>query len=371
MSQESMRTLNTQTLIGFTDVRGTAWHYREALQGEEPNHYPGAIPVEDVLRRLFNWKAQEYTVEGIPLSVDADTMRHVEAARDASMRGDWSGVQDALDEIAAVEAQRINDQSRKSIIRPDTRAMLGVFRRGSYSIHDYEQWLIRNAEDILDGSGLGIGSALLIRGGRVAGVQYELPETKDAFGIKHRPFLGQATSLDGSLASTYQTGTQIWVCDNTMYAGLREQDAKRLKVYHSKNSLDRIEDVRAALEIVVAVEDDFSEKVDKLLHEPVTPQRFDSWVDLYVGMAKAKEMEGRALTFATEKAGKLITLWNSDERVQPWAGTAYGVLAAANTYEHHFAGVRGATRVDRNAERVVMGKVADMDHYALQLLARV
>jgi len=28
------------TLIGFTEQRGHAWHYRAGAQGEEPNHYP-------------------------------------------------------------------------------------------------------------------------------------------------------------------------------------------------------------------------------------------------------------------------------------------------------------------------------------------
>ena len=46
MSQESQEWLNNMTLIGFTDHREKAWHYQEALQGEEPNHYPEAVPVD-------------------------------------------------------------------------------------------------------------------------------------------------------------------------------------------------------------------------------------------------------------------------------------------------------------------------------------
>jgi len=53
MSQETMSWLNSMTLIGNTDARGNAWHYRAAEQGAESNHYTGAIPVVDVQRRLF------------------------------------------------------------------------------------------------------------------------------------------------------------------------------------------------------------------------------------------------------------------------------------------------------------------------------
>ena len=60
-----------------TAHRGTAWHYRRDLQGEEPNHYPGPIPVADVARRLFDWQA-----ESRPLAVerpaDAMTMTHLD-----------------------------------------------------------------------------------------------------------------------------------------------------------------------------------------------------------------------------------------------------------------------------------------------------
>ena len=58
MSRETLHNLNTNTLIGFADKRGTAWHYRAEAQGDESNHYPGAIPVSDVQRRLFSWHAQ-------------------------------------------------------------------------------------------------------------------------------------------------------------------------------------------------------------------------------------------------------------------------------------------------------------------------
>ena len=35
MSRETLQHLNTKTLIGNTDARGTAWHYRAEEQGAE------------------------------------------------------------------------------------------------------------------------------------------------------------------------------------------------------------------------------------------------------------------------------------------------------------------------------------------------
>lgn len=62
MSKETISDLNIYTLIGNTDARGHAWHYRADEQGEESNHYPGPIPIGDVRRRLFDWQAQSRAV---------------------------------------------------------------------------------------------------------------------------------------------------------------------------------------------------------------------------------------------------------------------------------------------------------------------
>ena len=62
MSRETMKWLNSNTLIGYTSKRGSAWHYRADLQSAEPNHYPGPVPVEDVRRRLFGWEAESREV---------------------------------------------------------------------------------------------------------------------------------------------------------------------------------------------------------------------------------------------------------------------------------------------------------------------
>ena len=43
MSRETLNWLNTNTLIGFTDKRGNAWHWRAQEQDGASNHYPGPI----------------------------------------------------------------------------------------------------------------------------------------------------------------------------------------------------------------------------------------------------------------------------------------------------------------------------------------
>lgn len=82
MSRETLTHLNTQTLIGFTDERGHAWHYRAEEQRTEPNHYPQAVPVPDVHRRLFHWSPVEAEISANVITADG-----VETFHDPTRKG--------------------------------------------------------------------------------------------------------------------------------------------------------------------------------------------------------------------------------------------------------------------------------------------
>src|SRR5262249_4642790 len=154
MSRETLTHLNTNTLIGYTDARGTAWHYRAEEQGVESNHYPGPIPVADVERRLFGWQAVSRPV-AVEVPADLSTMTQVDDQGDP-MR--WRVVED-----------------RQAICRSDTHAVMGIFAEG-YAMHQYREWLLTTVADILDDD-LSISSAGLLRGGAVAWVEVSVPES--------------------------------------------------------------------------------------------------------------------------------------------------------------------------------------------------
>lgn len=331
MSNETLTDLNTNTLIGYTDKRGKAWHYRAQDQGVEPNHYEGAIPVADVRRRLFGWKALEADITATALTSD--------------------GV------ITAT------DPNRKAIVRSDTADILGVFKSG-YQVHDYDEWLISNVENILDAD-LAIGSAGLLKKGAVAWVQVEMEDTVEVEGVEFRPFLTAATSLDGSLATTYLTGAQVVVCDNTLSVAMGDY-AQRFKVRHSVNSLKRLGEAREALNIVHKTADAFAEAVGELTRTTVTDSDWYRFLEAHAPIEKdgPKATETRRQRLRDE----LNQLYRHDERVAPWQGTAYGVLSAVNTHTHHLRQVRGASRVERNMERAVKGGVDKLDAETLKTL---
>lgn len=346
MSRESDRWLNRMTLIGNTDKRGTAWHYRAVLQGPESNHYAGPIPIEDVRRRLIGWQLQQGTISSCVITEDG--------------------------------ADVYEDPNRLSVIRPrgafgpdDQGEILGTFRRG-YRIHQYDEWLLGGLAQILDQSAgeLVIESAGLLRRGAVAWVQIAMPETMNVEGVEFRTHITAATSADGTLATGFVAGNQEVVCDNTLHAAWVERDARSIKIRHTSGSLTQIHRVRDALELVYAEADAFSAEIRELVATTVTDRQWAAFLDAHTPVP-SKPGAGR--TVAEKHRSELSALWATDERVSPWTGTAWGVLQAVNTHRHHLSRVSGgdAKRGERNMANVVKGITAREDLAAIRQLQGV
>jgi phage/plasmid-like protein (TIGR03299 family) len=330
MSAETRTTLATQTLIGMTENRGNAWHWRKG----DDNHYAGPVPEGDVIDRLFNWSAVTGEVTATALT-DTGVLRST-----------------ATD--------------KKAVMHSQTGQILGI-HGSTYRVHQYRDWLLTNVSTLLDTSDLVIGTAGVLQGGRKAWVQIELRETLDVKGEKYRPFLTAATSHDGSMATSYVTGVTRVVCDNTLSAALRRPDTK-FKVRHSTNSLSKIGQARDALGIVYEVADNFAAEVADLTSQVVTDTQWADFVAAYTAGTGTSE---RSKSMAENKARELYGLWNNDVRVAPWKGSAYGVLQAVNTYGQHSRTVKGMARSERNMLNAINGATFKEDQAALDLLATV
>ena len=338
MSTETLEYLRDNTRIGFTDKRGPAWHAARGADGEYRNHFPGAVPIEEVTRLL------DYPLGEGSISITVLTPEGVTS---------------------------FIDPSRKAVVRLDTMDAFGIFSQSGYKIHPPKEWLVDNLDLILHGE-LAVGGCGLLKGGRQAFVQAELPETREAAeGIKHRPFLTAATSHDGTLATTYLTGTTVVVCDNTLSAALYEKGTGKVKIRHSRNSLNRIGDVRQNLGLVVEqVGDEFDRQVAELTSNLVTDAQWKAMVQVLTNPT-GKELEGRGRTMAENKERELNRLYNYDERVAPWKGNGFGVLTAVNTYVHHIQTVKGMERAERNLSRMVTSDFQALDSNTLALLNKV
>jgi len=328
---ETAEWYNTQILVGFTEKRGHAWHYKANLQGAEPNHYPKAIPVGDVHRRLFQWKAEKQPI--------------------------------FLLENSKIEMIPKIIPNRAAITRSDTGEVFGIFSDG-YSVHQYDEWLVKNLANIIDDD-IAIGSAGLLKSGGVAWVSLEMPENIEAVkGFKIRPHLLATTSHNGTISTTYKQVTTFVVCDNTYEQAMGEQNPE-FRIRHSKFSAMRIQSARDALKIVHGMTDDMVRHIKSLAETQVSEKHFEMVLNAMV--PKPNGDSKMATSRADNKRETLVGLYRTDARVAEWRGNALGVLQAFNTYNHHFAGT-DKNRIERNMTNALMGSTKIADRKVLQLL---
>ena len=343
MSRETLNDLQTNTLIGYTAKRGTAWHYRADLQGDEPNHYETAVPVEDVLRRLFNWQA-------VSLPLRAELPCDVSEAQDIDVNGD--------------PVTLISLPHYQAIGRSDNGEVFRIFK-DTYSIHQYDEWLIKTLSNIIDDD-LNIGSAGVLQGGGVAWVSIEMPENITVADYEFRPQILATTSHNGTIATTFKLVSTIVVCDNTLEIA-RGEKGNQFKARHSKHSGFKLANAREALQIMHTNANEFSAEIDRLTKIVVTDRVWERLLNDLAPVPKEEDTSKAAVTRAENKRAKLINLYENDERAAPWKGTGLGVLQTFNTYAHHFAGT-DERRVERNMLGALNGKISQDDKIVLERL---
>lgn len=351
MSKETQQWLVDNIRVGYTGPDGPAWWARDNYM-TDGSHFDGPVPVEEVERLL----SVEF-VEGTVFSTFTD---------------------------ASGNKQSVQDKTRKTIVAlndrfaDDAGSILGTFKLG-YQVHDYKQWTADQIAAILDTSRgeLGTKSVGLLKNRGVAFMQAQLTGSGlEVGGFEFTPYILAATSVDGSLSSTYATGVTAAVCDNTLAAALSSAVTK-FKVKHSRNSAGKLADVRDKLGLVYQAADDFIASATALQSVDVTAKDFSAWLDEMNGPvppADPKSSTGGAkYTNAVKLRETYEAMWNHDAKVKPWAGTAFGVIQLSNTYNTWKRNVSGADggRMERTYLNMVTGVTAKEDASALDALATV
>jgi phage/plasmid-like protein (TIGR03299 family) len=347
MSRETIEWLNTMTKIGDTDRRGNAWHYRMG----NTNHYPGAIPQEDVRELLLPYEPIEHPLY-VKLLCSIDD---ADGLNDDGKPFKWHLI-----------------ENFKAIASKDHPDVIHSIPTSDYGVHPFKHWLLDGVFALVDGN-VHISSAGLLQKGAVAWVELSLHDSKQVSGFEYRPHLLASTSSNGRYRTEYGRKVQATVCDNTLDIAVGEQGAS-ISFKHSKGSTMRIKDAQEALGLIVKAGEDFESEVRNLLDWRVSSKEFSRFLDL---MVPVKDKEGNplqngALTRAENKRAEMAGMWRGDERVAPWSGTAFGVLQLNNTFFHHKRGAAGKTiRPERNMLSAISGETGKNDRIALDFLRQV
>jgi phage/plasmid-like protein (TIGR03299 family) len=250
--------------------------------------------------------------------------------------------------------------------------VFGVFKE-SYVAHQYGETLLDDVASIVGESAgdLHVDSAGLLAGGAEAWVSIS---TKSLLstpqGVEYYPHILAATSLNGTLATSWRAVNQMVVCDNTRDMAMGERNGSSFKVKHTRYSVAKLESARQALGLIVATSDDFEAEVKRLCEQEVTDAQWSAFVQAYAPLAD--DAGKRATTMAEATRERLSELWNADPRVSVWKGTAFGALQAANTFEVWDRQVRGATvNADRQVREAITGKLSEREDANAALLSKV
>ena len=353
MSKETAEWLNGGNIIvGFGR---NPWWYDEALVESleiESPLYAGAIPSDDILRRIFNYGVEAYPIWAEKPMVDG-----------------WDGpVTDHGTRLVRVDGRKITG--------PDNRdAFFAPFKDGyNEKNHQFGDILVAKMMDILAVTpSLGFASAGRLRDGAAGFVSVELPEpvTDNETGMVFKPFISASSSMDGIWASLFGKGVTLQICDNTTEAGRAEakENGSAVKIRHTKNSGVRLDVVRDALGIIETTVEDFTAELHELVAAKVTDKQWSQMLDVTVPLP---EEDGNAKTMATNKRDKLDGLYRYDTRCAPWTGTALGVFQTYSTYGQHMSIHRSAAhRAEKNLLEVINGKVADRDAECIDAMVKV
>lgn len=338
---------NRQVLIGCTDERGSAWHRRDHLMGDESNHYPGLIPLDDVRRRLFTWQP---TVAKVAYLLPDETGSHI-------------GDDGHTYRVVETTADRIG------VLRDDNDADLGVFKSTAHHA-PYQVSLIREAER-LTGTTLGVSTAGILGRGERAWVEFSMPETlhDPRSGLDYRPNLVRADSMDGSTAMVTFLSCWATICGNTLTWNMAEA-ANAGRIYRRKHTagvVGSLDDERAALGILERIDTEFLAGVAELIATPVTPKQQIEVMDILLPLP---DEPGRGYTVRAQRRDQLQAM-GDDPMVSQWIGTAFGEVQRYSTFDQWFAPMAGGDRLERNVWRGISGKRGDADRQVVGALAKV
>lgn len=364
MSKETQEWLENNILIGDTDLRGNAWWYRGTDRKDgSSNHYPGAIPVNDIRQKLFDWEPVSVPMFA-KVPATADQADEPMVSYDIHITENGTPYREYY--------RFVERPNRQNITASDDYEMdFGVFKPG-YQIHGFNEWLVKNVENLIDGD-IHVSSAGMLKGRAVAWVELSLSEQHTVADFPFRPHLLAYTSLDGSLATTYGRKVQATVCDNTLAAAIGEK-GQTIKYKHSKYSTVKLASARDAVGLVVATADDFHKEMEELLAWKVDDRQFTKVLDKLIPLSdeKGKPLSKMAVTKATDKRERIAGMYRNDIRCAPWSGTAFGVVQTFNTWEHHEKPTRGQTvRAERNMLAAVNGDVEKQTAEVMQALCAV
>lgn len=328
-------TARPTTRFGFVEKYGNAYAFNAEQEKIKQTHFEGPVPLDQV-REVLRIETQIVPVQA-PVLLPG---------------GVW--LVESKNKVAVVRT----DLPEPVILNTPSTA---------WKQHGYEDVLVDEAENLL-GQGLQVRAAGLLRQGGVGFVQAVMAEEMFVEGVRFQPFLNMATSIDGTLATTYNVGAQVIWCDNM--AGTTHR--KGFKIKHTSQSLSEKNrrGIADALGLVQTVGEDYAEQVRAQTSRKISEKVWQGFLDTF---AKVDPSDPKRTQAAAERKREAVdAMARKDARCSQWFGTEFGVVQTMSTFRLWETSVRGeANRTERNYMSLARGRHETEDARVLSTLRRV
>lgn len=246
-----------------------------------------------------------------------------------------------------------------------------------YGIHQFSEVLLNNLLTLIDtpSSDLEIVGAGLLSNGAVGWVQVHAP-TMTVTGDDMAPTITLATSHNGTFATQYRVGMFRFACSNQLGA-LHKSNKSVYKLRHTMNSRVRFTEARAALGLLHTQTDELSREVQSLIATRVTDAQFGAIRMALDPRPVGNDVSVAAMTRWENRRSAIRNLWNEDERVAPYRGTAWGVVQAYSTWRQNIQSFRATTdtgritRTGRNMQDFLSGRTGTHDRRVIDVTRKV
>ena len=255
-----------------------------------------------------------------------------------------------------------HEQPMIMLVHPETRNLVGL-HTAEYPTTNYRERLLDNVSALIDDEiGTKIGCVGLLAGGRQAFVQITLDDiaVHEPTGERFKMWLCAYSSLDGSLANTYQTGAMRIQCRNT-FEGFRRTAERTYKYRNTANNRLQVATAREVLDLFGTMTTDLFAEIDRMVLTPVSDSQWEQILDRAFptdGLSKRGQTRRQNLQREVDE------IYRSDSRVG-YVGTQWGALQAFTTWlQHEAEPIGGMSKAHRNMTHLMEGRFRDSEmHY--------
>lgn len=172
---------------------------------------------------------------------------------------------------------------------------------------------------------------------KLSGADIRIKGTNDLI----EKYLLLCTAFDGTMnLSAFFTPTRV-VCQNTLIAALQGERYNGVKIRHTKNAINKLEEAERTMKASINFYNEFDNKVQLMANTKITDKQREATLRRLFDLEENQKLD-LVSTRTLNMMDKVRDLTVTGMGNKPWEGTAWGLYNACTEFADHHMIVRGA-----------------------------